>query len=231
METRTRKPGQGKNEYQTEKISLYNNEYLGDGYEYRNVEKILGRRIRVFPENSAEIRRLQLEPKSYSREFEQLLQEFSGNPKFAVEYLINWEGLDYLDSTWEPEQRLDKLKELKEAIGLKACLKQKNLKRTFRKYDKEMYIEYELEQKTANKREGSLDNGDVPVKVVGIRRVKGEIYVKVNWETKSGEKIENSLIKSELLTEDYPNILCDYYESHLKFIRSKSKFPRNKYIR
>ena len=60
----------------------------------------------------------------------------------------------------------------------------------------------------------------------GIRRRDGEIYVKVNWKSKSGESIDNSLIKSELLTEICPRILCDYYETHLKFYKNKGKGPK-----
>ena len=34
--------------YATEMVELYNENYLGEDYELRKVEKILGRRIRVF---------------------------------------------------------------------------------------------------------------------------------------------------------------------------------------
>ncbi|CAI2378704.1 unnamed protein product [Moneuplotes crassus] len=229
MDSEIIEPIQVNKEYQNEQIELYNEKYLGDDFELRNVEKILGRRIRVFSDNG-DIKRFKREPKSYNKEFEMMYKEFSQKPKFAVEYLVKWEGLEYLESTWEPEKIMDKLQHLKDSIGMKACMKQKNLKRTFRKYDKEMYVEYELEQKKLNIREGSLKNNDIPVKVIGIRRSKGEIYVKVNWKSNSGEAVENSLVKSELLTEYYPHILCDYYESHLKFMKTKSRFPRNKNI-
>jgi len=42
-----------------------------------------------------------------------------------------------------------------------------NMKRTFRKYNKEAYIEYELRQEKLNTREGSLKNKDIPLKVIG----------------------------------------------------------------
>jgi hypothetical protein len=37
------------NTYTSEMVEVYNENYLGDDYELRKVEKILGRRIRVFP--------------------------------------------------------------------------------------------------------------------------------------------------------------------------------------
>lgn len=76
-------------------------------------------------------------------------------------------NLDYLDSTWEPEKNLKKMQDFKDKIKMRASFKQKNLKRTFRKYLKEMYIEYELKQEKLNVREGSFKNGDSPIKVLG----------------------------------------------------------------
>jgi len=41
--------------------------------------------------------------------------------------------------------------------------------------------------------------------------------------------VDNSLVKSELLAEYYPQILCDYYESHLKFQRrGKGRQPKHR---
>jgi len=145
-------------------------------------------------------------------------------------------NLDYLDSTWEPEKNLKKMQDFKDKIKMRASFKQKNLKRTFRKYLKEMYIEYELKQEKLNVREGSFKNGDSPIKVLGnlflqvlgIRRNNGEIYCKVSWNKKGDEPVEDSLIKSELLTEICPKILCDYYETHLKFTKSKRKIHTRK---
>lgn len=37
------------NTYINEMVEIYNEKYLGDDYELRKVQKILGRRIRVFP--------------------------------------------------------------------------------------------------------------------------------------------------------------------------------------
>jgi len=37
--------------YANELVEMYNENYLGDDYELRNVEKILGRRIRIFADD------------------------------------------------------------------------------------------------------------------------------------------------------------------------------------
>ena len=95
-----------------------------------------------------------------------------------------------------------------------------------------MYVEYVLKQNKLNIRDGSIKNGDIPIKVtglafqptnLGIRRRDGEIYVKVNWKSKSDEPVESSFVKSELLTELCPKILWDYYEKHLKFTKRQGK--------
>ena len=40
------------NSYASEMVELYNENYLGDDYELRKVEQVLGRRIRVFPQGT-----------------------------------------------------------------------------------------------------------------------------------------------------------------------------------
>ena len=88
------------NAYTSEMVELYNENYLGDDYELRKVEQILGRRIRVFPRGrlfqvkiDGEIAEFYRESKSYNKEFELLEQEFGDRDDFVIEYLIKWEGL------------------------------------------------------------------------------------------------------------------------------------------
>lgn len=135
-----------------------------------------------------------------------------------------------LDSTWETEKHLKKASKLKHFLGLKSQIREKSHKRIFRRYKTEMYVEYILKQNKLNIREGSFKNGDVPIKVTGIRRKDGEIYVNVNWKSKDDEPVENSFIKSELLTEICPKILCDYYEKHLKFYKKQGSSGHNKHM-
>ncbi|RWS11112.1 hypothetical protein B4U79_18054 [Dinothrombium tinctorium] len=65
-----------------------------------------------------------------------------------------------------------------------------------------------------------LDKGWIPQEIIGITEYNGVILHYVKWCNPS---LQNELIPSEVLSKKYPQVVIDFYQKHIEFVRLSSE--------
>ena len=126
------------------------------------------------------------------------------NGKFL--YKIKWCDYSEDECTWEGSDDIDPI-----LIG-KFENKDKNLSVIQTKIVKEK----EPKKKSSQLIKGQI-NVDIPKKVLGLKRVNDKLYWLVEWKENNKIKKVNSIVKNDILRQNYHQILLDFYEERLKF--------------
>jgi hypothetical protein len=160
-----------------------------------------------------------------------------------VLYLIKWDGWPIENSTWEPLENLDNIKNLiekyenekadtKKRLGrppktLKDRSVSSGIKNSQKKEEGKVYKK-QLEEPCQDEKSLTVnvitDLGDlIPEQVLSVKRDQEQnILCYVNFKERSdGTTQDNSYIPSYILKEKYPKILISYYESKIKFVDKK----------
>jgi hypothetical protein len=120
------------------------------------------------------------------------------------QYLIQWEGSDIYEATWENEENLSSIKNLID-----------DFERRLKNDNKEK--EKENKNLIENIMESLEDN--IPSKVSSCRMHNGIILCYVEFsESSYGIIPEPCYVPNKLLKEYFPKILIDFYETKLYFV-------------
>ena len=161
-----------------------------------------------------------------------------------VRYLIKWDGWPIENSTWEPLENLDNIKNLVENFENEKREGKKKLGRP-PKLDKERSASSAL-RNSHKKEESKIVNNQcedpqmqdekcltvnvitnceelLPEQVLSVKRdQEGNILCYVKFRERSdGITPENAYVPSYVLKDTYPKILISYYESKIKFVDKK----------
>ena len=128
-----------------------------------------------------------------------------------VHYLVKWKGLPFEESTWEPIQNLIYVQHLIRDFNknFENVMKNKLNKDKKKKKDQRP------------KREGSYENGDIPSKIVKVRRDvdSGELVFTIEWNQRENGSIPmQSNYSNRQLRKFDPHLLLSFYESKVKLV-------------
>jgi hypothetical protein len=161
-----------------------------------------------------------------------------------LRYLVKWEGYDESESTWEPLENLMNIKPIVEAFEEKLIQRKKRFRDNYNSNKKtdtsssqnhsyERDEDHQEDKKTCNGRNNNLQNnlnnndnfrdeveeGLKPDKVVNAKLISNKLYCLVRFQERSdGIVPDDCYLPSDYLSEKFPGILIDFYESKLKFV-------------
>ena len=119
-----------------------------------------------------------------------------------VFFLVKWENYPEMEYTWEPESKLENLKEL---------IKEYEDENEFKSSNDKSVIILQNNQKSVPP-EGSLEI-DRPKEIRRMKIIRGELFMKVKWFPRvSGLIPRQSLIKYDAIRNVYPLIVLEFLE-------------------
>jgi len=157
----------------------------------------------------------------------------------SVRYLVKWEGYDYSQSTWEPAENLINVPEL--ILEFEQREREREINRSLQnssKNDNDSSLNNDDNEENVNKQNKSwrqeklkknapmrddcvkrcLDVDQIPETIVTAKMIEGEIYCLTKFKERSDGIIpKDCYILSEELSNKFPDILIDFYESKIKF--------------
>lgn len=142
----------------------------------------------------------------------------------SVKYLVKWTNWSEESNTWEPIANLENVMYLVKEFenGSSSNIKQGiSFEAASEKSEKEMSSNFESNSEydsDSSFEDGSLSQ-DIPLRILSMKEFDKEVFAECEWMMRKKDGIipNKTFVNREDLKSKYPLMLCDYYESKLKF--------------
>lgn len=120
------------------------------------------------------------------------------NGKNDPEYLVEWEGYDESQNTWEP------VKNLEDCLHL------------VQKYEEQLKVSEKKQEETKDTEDETtgFDLGWEAENILGATEVHGDMKFLIKWKDKNMEE----LVSSKIARHCVPQMIIKFYEEHTKWI-------------